>query len=224
MKILGKYAWLLFLVMGVWSCTTDDEQEIPEPDLSTAAAIDLIEQASIAIGADNANWNGIVRDLESELENGGQFGFFGQVTGHRAYAEAGVSSGVDCIAAAMPNWIRGELSDIVKEFRGISVDDPLVVLCSSNLEDDVITETQFNDLNKIIVVQGYNLVGEFQMVVNLENDTDGTSDKVSTSFVDLLSDFELAVNLLIYDYPGLQAYEYLRVYFQGEVIIELPIQ
>lgn len=224
MKILGKYAWALLVVFVAWGCATDDELETPQPDLATADAINLIEQASIAIAADNENWNSIVQDLEGQLETGGQFGYFLQVSNLREYAERGENTGIGCITSEMPTWIRGQLLDIVRGFQGLEVQEPFVILCDSNLEGQSLTSDQFTAVNKIISLYGYNLVGEFQLLVNLENDTNGTSDKVSTSLVEQFSDFELAVNLVIFDFADLQEYEFLRVYFEGEVVTEIPIQ
>ena len=224
MKILGKYTWALLLIFGALGCVPDDDQEILEPELNTTAAIDLIEQASLSISMDNANWNAIVLDLEQELEAGGQFGYFLQVSNLRQYAERGVNTGIACVSSEMSNWIRGQLLAIVRDFQGLEVEDPFPVLCGSNLEGLTITNDQFTQVNKLISLYGYDLAGEFQMIVNLENDTAGTSDKVSTSLVELFSEFELAVNLVIFEYSDLTAYEYLRVYFQGEQVIEIPIE
>ena len=205
------------------SCNMDDDQVNTEPTLSTADAVDLIEQASLAVGADNANWNNIVLMLEADLFEGGQFGFQGQVAGIREYGESGSLTGVSCIANAMPNWVRGELSDIVKEFRGIEVDDPIPAICDSNV-DGVINESNFDQVEKLIRLYGYSLPSEFQLVFSLVNDTEGTSDNISTSFIEEVSEFEISVNLVIYEFSSLQQFEFLRVLFQGETIIELPIQ
>lgn len=223
MKIVIQYLFATTLLLQAFSCSMDDEVVLPEPTLSDQAAIDLIEQTSLQIAADNANWNNIVLDLETELQEGGQFGYQTQIAALREYAEGGQNTGVACISTAMPNWMRSELSAIVQEFNGLEVEDSDPVLCDSNV-DGLLTEMSFTEQGKMLTFQGYDLPDEFQLVVNLENDTENTTDNITTAFLERTSNYEFSVNLIIYEFDDLLAYEFLRVYFQGEVVTELIIQ